>query len=72
MHRVLVRIECYRFNISMLHMTLCARVPNPYPFGYEVYLKCTGPHNFWLPAACGSAALEANITLVLLLVMSFT
>ena len=30
------------------------------------------PSNFWLPAACGGAALEANITLLLLVPMSFT
>ena len=27
---------------------------------------------FWLPAACGGAALEANITVGVLLLMSFT
>ena len=69
----LLGIQFYGFNISVLCMTLCARVPNPYQFGYEITLKCTSPpHNFKLPAACGGAALEVNITLVLLLVMSFT
>ena len=50
----------------LLDFVLCIQIL--WEVGHQIY------YLFWLPAACGGAALEANITvvLVLLLLMPFT
>ena len=59
---------CSKNDVSKHHMTSTYKRITEYAAKEVVHAVF-----FWLPAACGGAALEANITVVVVLVlMSFT